>query len=210
VAALDRVSAAADADPALVEDLLRAMPHALDEHAAAVAARFVHHASPAVRRAALIALALAHGVGARDRLIAALDDRDDGVRLIAVAMLRQIGAIEAGAIDALGRILSGTGHASQELRAKAAAALADAKDHGAAVAILMHAIEPPKTGVLGAMLRGATRDEAAEVILAAARVLLMLGGDAGRRAVQRRADECSGKTRARLLTVLTRGVAHGT
>jgi hypothetical protein len=186
-----------------VEDLLRAATQAAAPDAGALASRFLSHAEPAVRAAALVAVAAIEGARARDALAGALIDPHDQVRITALATLRRIGGIDDEVVAAIGRILAGDAVAGDELRATAAAALADATAREAAIAILMRAIEPPKAGVLAAMLSRVVKgDEDAHVLETMARVLVTLGGDAGRRAVERRAAESHGKARARLLAVL--------
>jgi hypothetical protein len=191
------------ADRETVEDLLRAATQAAAPDAGALASRFLSHAEPAVRAAALVAVAAIEGARARDALAGALIDPHDQVRITALATLRRIGGIDDEVVAAIGRILAGDAVAGDELRATAAAALADATAREAAIAILMRAIEPPKAGVLAAMLSRVVKgDEDAHVLETMARVLVTLGGDAGRRAVERRAAESHGKARARLLAVL--------
>jgi hypothetical protein len=203
VVALEGAVDANGADAQTVEDLLRAATQAGARDAGALASRFLSHAEPAVRTAALVTLAAIDGPRSRDALAGALADVHDQVRITALATLRRIGGIDDEVVAAIGRILAGDAAAGDELRATAAAALADATSREAAVAILTGAIEAPKAGVIAAMLsRVVKSDDDAHVLETMARVLLALGGDAGRRAIERRAEESHGKVRARLMAVL--------
>lgn len=199
---------AGDAD--LIEDLLRAIPDSgavageTGVIVATMAARFACHSLPAVRRAALDALASACGDSARSALVGSLDDRDDDVRIAALSGLRRIGAVDAEVVACIAGMLAAQSPASDAVRSAAASALSDAKPAArpAAARILRRTIDPAARPSSGAAASDNGGDASTWVVEAVARALLAVGGDEGRRAVERRALEEPPGLRERLQALL--------
>ena len=174
-------------DPALAEDVLRAVPDVKDEHAGTVVARFVRQGGPAVCKAAVGALATLWGPRARPLLVGVLDNPDEGVRLAALGALRKVGGIDENVTARIDRIM--TSPSGDDLRATAAAALADATPAARPVAsaALRRALSPPIRGVLSRLRGTASPPQATLVALAIARALLALDGAAAHAAIEERA-----------------------
>lgn len=187
------------------EDLLRALPEQPSDKLGPIIGEFVRHEAPAVRRAATALLAAALGPRARDALVSALNDTDDGVRIAALAGLRQAGLIDQLAVSRIDRILNATMGASEELRAAAAGALSavsvDARV--AAVDVLRRALRPVRMSFM-AMIKDATGSpsESVLVLTTIARVLITLAGPLGRSDVEARARASRGEVKKALLALL--------
>src|SRR4029079_8237603 len=124
---------------------------------------------------ALAAIVPLWGERARKPLMDALEFAEEPARIVAVTELRRIRGIDEQAVGVIERFLTMKGSASEELRAAAAAALADVLPiaRTRAIALLTKGIEG-KRGVI-AMLRGdGGSDESVMVTEAMARSLLAL------------------------------------
>ena len=195
-------------DAALAEDLLRAVPELQDDQAGSIVTKFVRHGGPAVCKAAVTALGMLWGARARPLLVGIMDHTDDGVRLAALGALRRVGGIDENVVGRIDRLLSRAVPAGDDLRAGAAAALADATApaHPAAIALLRRALLPHGRGVL-AVLRGAVGPQDNPlVILAIARALIAMTGPAGVKAVEERAAKSENPLREQLLDLLDAAV----
>jgi hypothetical protein len=190
-----------DTDIALMEDLLRSMPDRLDPALGDAVAKFLSH--PRLRPAALAAIVPLWGERARKPLMDALEFAEEPARIVAVTELRRIRGIDEQAVGVIERFLTMKGSASEELRAAAAAALADVLPIGRtrAIALLTKGIEG-KRGVI-AMLRGdGGSDESVMVTEAMARSLLALDRGEGIRALKARIAKSGVLLKARLSAVL--------
>ena len=98
------------------------------------------------------ALASLWGQRSKPLLVAVLDNEDEGVRIAALAALRKVGGVDENVVVRIEKMLNKGGG---DLRAAAAAALADTLPHARAhaVAILRQALLPQAKGML-ARIRG--------------------------------------------------------
>lgn len=195
-----------ESDPALVEDLLRAIPEVREDALGAEVTRFLQHGAVPVRRAATTAISGLLQLGSKRALLSAIDDVDEGVRIAAIAGLKKIGAIDLEAVKKLGKVIGMGGPGSDELRAVAAAALGVAQlaARTEALAILSRAIEPRSRSVV-AMLRGAEPESDSTILVETiARALVAIGGDEGRKAVEKRASRSGTELRAKLTAIVRR------
>ncbi len=200
-AVLPRMEVRDDAELALVEDLLRAMPERLDPVLGDAVAKFLAH--PRLRPAALAAIAPLWGERARKPLIDALEFAEEPARIVAITELRRMRAIDEQVVSVIERLLTMRGSASEELRAAVAAALADVAPplRARAVGLLAKGVEGKRGFV--AILRGdGGTDESLVVIEAMARALLALDRNEGVRALKARIQRSDGMARARLTALL--------
>ena len=200
-AVLPRLEVRDDADLALVEDLIRAMPERPDPVLGEAVAKFLAH--PRLRPAALAAIVPLWGERARKPLLDALEFAEEPARIVAVTELRRMRAIDEQVVNVIERLLTMRGSASEELRAAVAAALADVSPplRTRAIALLAKGVEGKRGFV--AILRGdGGTDESLVVIEAMARALLVLDRNEGVRALKARIQRSEGVTRARLSAVL--------
>ena len=200
-AVLPRMEVQNETDIAFVEDLLRAMPDRQDAALGDAVAKFLAH--PRLRPAALTAIVPLWGERARKPLMDALEFAEEPARIVAVTELRRIRGIDEQAVGVLERLLTMKGSASEELRAAAAAALADVAPpmRTRAIALLVKAVEG-KRGLV-AMLRGSdTGEESAIVTEAMARALLALDRNEGMRVIKSRISKSDGVLRGRLTALL--------
>lgn len=198
---LPRLEVRDDAELALVEDLLRAVPDRADPVLGEVVAKFLAH--PLLRPTALTAIVPLWGDRARKPLVEALEYAEEPARIIALTELRRLRAIDEYVFSVIERFLTMRGIAGEELRAAAAAALADvaAPLRARAIQLLSKAVEG-KRGFL-ASLRGSTDgDESVVVMEAMGRALLVLDRNEGVRALKGRLSRSEGLMRARLTAVL--------
>jgi serine/threonine-protein kinase len=186
----------------LAEDLLRSVPPVADRELGREIARFTESESPAVRRAAVGALAGAWGERAKDVLLRSLKDGDEGVKAAALAGLRRIGAVGRDVVEHVSTHVGPRATSPEEVRAAAIAALADVQPEARAPAysVLVRALEPRQNSIVG-RLRG-DEGESALVIETAASVMLKIGGTEGRRLVENRANMTKGELRDRLRAML--------
>jgi eukaryotic-like serine/threonine-protein kinase len=193
------------ADPAVLEDLLRAVPETLDTGLAAAVRRFVGKGPPRVRRVAVTALPAVAGMAARQSLYEALADEDDGVRIQTLAGLRRLRIVDRPVAERIGALFA-SGSGGEELRAAAAAALgeADASARTAASLLLLREIEP-RTRSLVDRFRGDSASSNDLVVEAVARALVAIGGDGGREAIARRASASRGELADKLRKMLATG-----
>ncbi|HSO40357.1 MAG TPA: hypothetical protein VLT33_47855, partial [Labilithrix sp.] len=155
------------------------------------------------RPAALAAIVPLWGDRARKPLMDALEFAEEPARIVAVAELRRLRAIDDATVNVIERLLTMKGSASEELRVAAAAALADVgQAHRArAVALLTKGVEGRRG--LVAMLRGdGATDESAVVVESMARARLALDRVEGQRAVKARLSKADALLRARLTALL--------
>jgi serine/threonine-protein kinase len=206
IAAIERVvpMQGTELDAGLAEDLIRALPEVQDEQVGANVAKLIRIGHGAVVRAGVTALATLWQQRARPLLVAVLDNEDEGVKIAALTALRKVGGIDEHVI---GRIEKMVGKGTVDLRAAAAAALADAPSpiRDRAIAVLRRALVPQTKGVM-AMLRGAERtvDQEPLVVLALARAVLAIGARAGIEAVEARAAYAEEPLRSQLRELLPR------
>ena len=191
--------------PHHAEDLLRALPEKPSEKLGPIISEFVRHEAPAVRRAAVAIMAAALGMHARDALVTALNDTDDGVRIAALGGLRHAGLIDQLAVSRIDRILNAPAGSSEELRAAAAGALSavTVEARVAAVDVLRRALRPVRMSFM-AMLKDATGapGESVLVLTTVARVLIGLAGPLGQRDVEARARASRGEVRKELFALI--------
>ena len=200
-ALLPRMEVREEADIALVEDLLRAMPDRPDNVLGDAVAKFLTH--PRLRPAALAAIVPLWGERSKKPLVDALEFAEEPARIIAVTELRRLRAIDDHVVGIVERLLTTRGAAGDELRAAAAAALGDvgATTRPRVVSFLSKVIEGKRGFV--AMLRGeAGEGESAIVLEAMARSLLTLDRTEGTRAVKARIQRADGIMKARLGALL--------
>lgn len=190
-----------DAELALVEDLLRAMPERADPVLGEAVAKFLAH--PLLRPTAIAAIVPLWGERAKKPLVEALEYAEEPTRIVALGELRRLRAIDEYVVSVIERFLTMRGSAGDELRASAAAALVDvaAPLRTRAVQLLSKAVEG-KRGLV-AMLRGSdNNDESIVVMEAMGRALLSLDRVEGVRALRGRLSRSEGLMKARLTAVL--------
>jgi len=202
--ALKRSDAAGD--PALLEDLLRAIPETRDDALGTEVTRFLAHAAPPVRRAATAAISSLWHLRSKHALLGGVDDADEGVRIAAIAGLKKIGAIDVEAVKRLGKLLQHGAPGSDELRAVAAAALGVTQlaARAEAMAILLKAIEPRSRSVVSMFRGDAAESDSTILVETIARALVAVGGDDGRKAVEKRASKSGAELKAKLSAILRR------
>ena len=190
-----------DAELALVEDLLRAMPERADPVLGEAVAKFLAH--PLLRPTAIAAIVPLWGERAKKPLVEALEYAEEPTRIVALGELRRLRAIDEYVVSVIERFLTMRGSAGDELRASAAAALVDvpAPLRTRAVQLLSKAVEG-RRGIV-AMLRGNdNNDESVVVMEAMGRALLSLDRVEGVRALRGRLSRSEGLMKARLTAVL--------
>jgi hypothetical protein len=200
-AVLPRMEVRDDAELALVEDLLRAMPERQDPVLGEAVAKFLAH--PRLRPAALSAIVPLWGERARKPLLDALEFAEEPARIVAISELRRMRAVDEHVVTVIERLLTMRGSASEELRAAVSAALADVTPplRARAIGLLSKGVEGKRGFV--AMLRGdGGTDESIVVTEAMARALLALDRNEGVRALKARISRSDGLMRARLTAVL--------
>jgi hypothetical protein len=202
-ALLPRMEVREEAEIALVEDLLRAMPERQDTVLGDAVAKFLTH--PRLRPAALTAIVPLWGDRARKALVDALEFAEEPARFVAITELRRLRGIDEQVVGLIERLLTTRGAASDELRAAAAAALGDVGQNAALRARVVQFLSKVIEGKRGfvAMLRGEGGEgESAVVLEAMARALLTLDRNEGVRAVKARIGRVDGIMRARLGALL--------
>jgi serine/threonine-protein kinase len=198
---LPRMELRNDAEIALIEDLLRAMPERADAVLGEAVAKFLTH--PLLRPTALSVIVPLWGERARKPLVEALEYAEEPARIIALGELRRLRAIDEYVYGVIERFLTMRGSAGEELRAAAAGALADAAAplRARAVQLLSKAVEGKRGFV--AMLRGdGNSDEGVVVVEAMGRALLALDRNEGVRVLKGRLSRSDGIMRARLTALL--------
>lgn len=206
----DALRRAGPHDAAFVEDLLRAVPEGADARAGnggdagEIVAELLGHSTPAVRRAAVTALALLWGPRAHLRLVKLLDDGDEGVLMATIGALHRGGGIDGEMVRRIERILAEASPAGDELRMAAAGALVDTVGaaRAQAIEVLSRAVAPPAAGFLSKLM-SAEAVERPRVVVAMAQVLLSLAGDGAVRVIQTRAGRSSAELRRELLALTT-------
>jgi serine/threonine-protein kinase len=227
-AVADSLSRVDPADAALVEDLLRAIPDVTEQRepsgpslrnttrsgaaptptaiqsAGEAISRLLRHAAPAVRRAAVAALATLWGPKANPWMAGMLEDSDDGLRIAALAALRRGGGIDREAVRRIGLLLSGAVPAGEELRTSAAAALGDALGtaRAAAAETLSAALKPASNSFFSKLVTVETT-ESALYVLTLARVLLAIGGPEAAGVIQLKASRSRTEIRRQLEELLS-------
>jgi eukaryotic-like serine/threonine-protein kinase len=194
-AALERIPAAAltgehprAAD--LAEDLLLCVPSLRDEAAGHLVAKYVRASEPALSRAATQALGRLWAERAAPLLLALLDVADDGVRIAAIAGLREIGAVDEHVVRRLVPILARKVEASQELQLVTVAALE----------FVTLDARPVAVPLLVQLVRNAALDDA--TVLAASKALLSVMGNEARSVVIDRSDLAEEPLKSHLLVLL--------
>jgi serine/threonine-protein kinase len=198
---LPRMELQNDAELALVEDLLRAIPDRADPAFGETVAKFLAH--PMLRPTALSAIVPLWGERAKKPLVEALEYAEEPTRIVALTELRRLGAIDDYVFSVLERFLTMKGSASEELRAAAAAALADvpARLRARAIQLLSKAVEG-KRGFFASLRGNTDSDESVVVMEAMGIALLKLDRNEGVRALKGRLSRSEGLMRARLSAVL--------
>ena len=198
---LPRLEVRDDAELALVEDLLRAMPDRADPILGETVAKFLTH--PLLRPTALAVIVPLWGERAKKPLVEALEYAEEPTRIIALTELRRLRAIDEYVFAVIERFLTMRGSAGEELRAAAAAALVDvpAPLRTRAIQLLSKSVEGKRGFV--AMLRGdGGSDESLVVLEAMGRALLTLDRAEGARALKSRLSRSDGALRTRLAALL--------
>jgi serine/threonine-protein kinase len=193
-AALERIPDAAltGAHPLaadLAEDLLLCVPAIRDEQAGRLVAKFVRASVPGLCRAATGALARIWADRARPVLLGLLDDADEGVRIAAIAGLRDLGAIDEHVVRKLAPLLE-RGASGHELRLAAVSAfeLATVDAREIAAPLLVHLVHDPQP------------DDA--TVLAAAKALVAIAPSA-KSVVASRAERSSEPLRSHLVALVS-------
>ena len=164
-----------------------------------------HHSAATVRRALVARLPDTLGTAARPGLRVAARDLDEPVRIAAFAGLRRIRAIDGGVVSLARGLLVGGAPGSNELRVAAAAALGDVmlEYRIEAVDVLREAIRQRSRSLIGILrLADESAPDDPSVLEAIGRALLAIGGDDGRREVERRAAASRADVRERLEALL--------
>ncbi|MBL9020820.1 MAG: serine/threonine protein kinase [Myxococcales bacterium] len=188
-----------EANTTVIEDLLRALPDGGSEEVSALAQTLTSHVAAPIRRAALGALVATDGLRARPRLAAALADSDEGVQLSALIGIQRVGGLELPGVARIEALLSS---GSEEIRIAAAQALQGVSLAARAEAITVLSRVLGGKG-LSRLFRVTSDDnESVPVLESAARALLRIGGDEGRRTVEQRAERAHGELKRRLLVLL--------
>jgi hypothetical protein len=196
-AVLPRLEVTDDSSAMLVEDLLRCMPDRQDPVLGEAVAKFLGH--PRLRPTALAAIVPLWGDRARKPLLEALEYAEEPARIVAIQELRRLRAVDEQVVTMIERLLTLRGTASEELRATAAAALADVMPalRVRALGLLTKGVEGKRGFV--AMLRGdGGTEESVIVTEAMARALLALDRNEGVRAIKERLKKADGMMRVRL------------
>jgi serine/threonine-protein kinase len=208
---VDALRRAAAHEAALLEDLLRAVPESVPAGVGVgdvagdpgdTVAEQLRHATPAVRRAAVTALASLWGPRARPRLVKALDDADESVLMAAIGALHRGGGIDGDLVRRIERILAEASPASDELRMAAAGALVDTVGpaRAQAIEVVSRAVAPPVAGFLSKLM-SAEAVERPQVVVALARVLIGLAGEGAARVIETRAARSSAELKRDLLAL---------
>jgi serine/threonine-protein kinase len=200
---------AATRDAMFAEDLLRAVPEGVStrpgdgaSEPGEIIAELLHHAAPAVRRAAVMALAALWGPRSIGVLARTLDDPDEGVQMATIGALHRGGGIDGEVIRRIEKILAESSVAGDELRMAAVGALVDTAGpaRARAVELLSRAVAPPASGFLTKLV---TAEAVARprVIVTMARVLLRLAGAEAVKVIETRAARSSAELRRELLAL---------
>jgi len=207
----DALRRAGTHDAVFLEDLLRAVPDGVawqGSDAAAdpgeIVADLLRHPTPAVRRAAVTALASLRGPRAQALLVKTLDDTDEGVLMAAIGALHRSGGIDVEMVRRIERILAEASPAGDELRMAAAGALVDTAGaaRSQAIEVLSRAVAPPVAGFLSKLMSAETV-ERPRVVVTLARVLLGLAGEGAARVIETRAARSSAELKRDLLALTT-------
>ena len=174
----------------LAEDLLWSVPALRDDAAGALVARYVRTTQASLCRAATQALGALWAERAAPLLLALLDVPDDGVRIAAIAGLRQIGAVDENVVPHLVPILTRKVHAGDELRLAAVTALEFVTPDARPVAV----------PILVKLVRDPGWDDA--TIFAASRALLSVMGNEARAVIIDRSDTVPEPLKSHLLVLL--------
>jgi len=194
-AALEKIpeTALTGAHPAaatLAEDLLLCVPALRDEAAGHLVAKYVRARQATLCRAATQALGRLWAERAAPLLLGLLADPDDGVRIAAIAGLRQIGAVDEHVVRRLAPILAGKVAAGPQLRLATVQSLEFVTPDARPVAVPL----------LVQIVRGEGIEDA--IVLAASKALLSIMGNEARAVVIERSDRASEALKAHLLPLL--------
>jgi serine/threonine-protein kinase len=174
----------------LAEDLLWSVPVLRDDAAGALVAKYVRTTQASLCRAATQALGRLWAERAAPLLLALLEVQDDGVRLAAIAGLRQIGAVDELVVHRLMPILTRKIAAGDELRLAAVAALEFVTPDARPVAV----------PILVKLVRDLGPEDA--TVLAASRALLSVMGNEARAVIIDRSDRAGEPLKSHLLVLL--------
>ena len=174
----------------LAEDLLWSVPVLRDDAAGQLVAKYVRTRRASLCRAATQALGRLWAERAAPLLLALLDVEDDGVRMAAVAGLRQIGAVDERVVRRLVPILTREIEAGDELRLAAVSSLEFVTVDARPVAV----------PILVKLVRDNAQDDA--TVLAASRALLSVMGNEARAVIIDRSDFAPEPLKSHLLVLL--------
>ncbi len=204
-AALERLAGSVDNPRAmeLAEDLLLCVPAVGDESSGHLVVKFLRVNVSGVSRAATASIVRLWGDRAKPLLVGMLQSKEDAVRIAGIAGLHQLKGIDEHVVLRLSGILTRRVPAGAELRAAAAIALGTATGGARqpALSVLSQVLTATRAGnapVDGGLPQ--TREE--QVVLAAARSLLQLGGVSQRSVVAQQADRSPEPLRTHLRRLL--------
>jgi serine/threonine-protein kinase len=174
----------------LAEDLLWSVPALRDDAAGALVAKYVRTTQASLCRAATQALGRLWAERAAPLLLALLDVQDDGVRVAAIAGLRQIGAVDEQVVARLVPILTRKVAAGDELRLASVAAME----------FVTPTARPVAVPILVKLVRDLGPEDA--TVLAASRALLSVMGNEARAVIIERSDRANEPLKGHLLVLL--------
>jgi serine/threonine-protein kinase len=152
----------------LAEDLLLSVPAIRDEAAGHLVSTYVRATVPSLCGAATRALARLWADRAQPLLLGLLGNPDEGVRLAAVAGLREMGAVDEHVARRLAPLLAPGAPTSDELRVQALSALGSMTEDAKPVAV----------PILVKVIRDSTHSDDATIVAAARALLGAMGREA--------------------------------
>ena len=190
-AALEKLSGREEDAPALLVDVLEAIPPIVDDATGEVVSRFLTCRAPEIRRVVTSALVRCWGERGQALLVGLLKDEDESVRIAAIAGIRKIGRVDETVVRRLGAMLQPSHRMSTALKTEAAIAYRSAAVAGrpTAIAIL--------TRLVAAAPASGPSEEG--LLVEEARSLLSLGARDGAAVVSERASRQREPLRGRLL-----------
>jgi eukaryotic-like serine/threonine-protein kinase len=196
-AALEKLHGREEDAPALLVDVLEAIPPIVDDATGEIVSRFLTCKAPEIRRVVTSALVRCWGERAQALLVGLLKDEDESVRIAAIAGIRKIGRVDETVVRRLGAMLQPSHRMSTALKKEAAIAYRSAALAGrpTAIAIL--------TRLVAAAPASGPSEEA--LLVEEARSLISLGARDGATVVSERASRQKEPLRGRLLELLGRG-----
>ncbi len=188
-------------DPALADDLLRAVPAQPDEALGVVLLRYGRIVDPPeIARNAVIGIIPVLGLRAMPVVLASLQSQDELTRIAALRGLRALNGVDEFVVRKVEGILEGSAPASDDLRIAAAEALTVTGPAARATATRLVANALSKGDAMLSMVRGGKAGPTA--IVAFARATLLLAPSDGRSLVKAKAEKCAEPLRSQLLALL--------